>query len=444
MHEHVLHSKRDGLIVCSAIVLSNFRALSFIPRFPDPSVLLGSAWIEIALWFGTALAVAHTLTRENLLPRYLSRCRRNWPLGVFVALGLVSAAWSLDPVATAFRSLELLFATVVGSYIGTRYRPNQMLEVLFWAGAIFLILCIAIVFGLPTEGQMHSRPEYRSWRGVYWHKNHLGSIAALINVVSLCRVLIAFEQRAADWLGGVFYLLSLAVVYFSYSVTGGVVLIVLHVFVSCVWLWIKTSHRRRAWHYYVALGIAAFGAAWTVTNADRIFSIFNRSPTMSGRVDLWHYLLKEVVPQRLWWGHGFGAIWTIESFRVGAGERVHWGKPAVIADNGFLDILLHLGIVGLLIFLGVLIVASVRSLRHGLAGRTLTDFFPLLLVFYAVVGNLAFSLFMETEIFVWLLIVIVLFETTRRSHPAELGAVEPKERCLASHEITHETCRYQL
>ena len=433
MHEHVLHSKRDGLIVCSAIVLSNFRALSFIPRFPDPSVLLGSAWIEMALWFGTAVAVAYTLTRENLLPGYLSLCRRNWPLGVFVALGLVSAAWSLDPVATAFRSLELLFATLVGSYIGTRYRPNQMLEVLFWAGAIFLILCIAIVFGLPTEGQMHSRPEYRSWRGVYWHKNHLGSIAALVNVVSLCRVLIAFEQRAADWLGGVFYLLSLAVVYFSYSVTGWVVLIVLHVFVSCVWLWTKTSHRWRAWHYYVALGIAAFGAAWTVTDAERIFSIFNRSPTMSGRVDLWHYLVKEVVPQRLWWGHGFGAIWTVESFRVDAGERVHWGKPAVIADNGFLDILLHLGILGLLIFLSVLLVASARTFRYAYGRRTLTDCFPLLIMFYAVVGNIAFSLFMETEVFVWLLIVIVLFEATPRVDPAEAPAIDAQDRASPRH-----------
>jgi exopolysaccharide production protein ExoQ len=415
-------------------VLSNFRALSFIPRFPEPSVLLGSAWLEIALWFGTTVAVAHTLKRENLLGGYLFLCRRNWPLGVFVALALVSAAWSLDAVATSFRALELLLATVVATYIGSRYRPDQMLEILFWAGAIFLILCIAIVFGIPTEGQMHSRPEYRSWRGVYWHKNHLGSIAALVNVVSLCRVLIAFEHRTADWLGGLFYLLSLAAVYFSYSATGGVVLIVLHVFVLCVWLWIKTSHRWRAWHYYVALGTVVSGLAWTMANADRVFSTFNRSPTMSGRVDLWNYLLREVVPQRLWWGHGFGAIWTIESFRAGAGERVHWGKPAVIADNGFLDILLHLGILGLLIFVSVLIAASVRSFRYAHARRTLTDFFPLLLVFYAVVGNAAFSLFMETELFVWLLIVIVLFETTPRSDPADLPAIEAQERVSPRHE----------
>jgi len=436
----VLQSKRDGLIVCSAIVLSNLRALSFYPRFPDPSVLLGTAWLEIALWFGTTLVVAHTLKRENLLAGYLSLCRRNWPLGVFLALALVSTSWSLDGAATSFRALELVLTTVVGAYIGTRYRPNQLLEILFWAGAIFLILCLGIVFGLPTEGQMHSRPEYRSWRGVYWQKNHLGSIAALVNVVSLWRMLVAFEHRRADRLGGVFYLLSLATVYFSYSATGGIVLIALHAFALCVWLWIRTSHRWRAWHYYVALGIAVSGLAWIAANADRIFSIFNRSPTMSGRVDLWNYLLRDVVPQRLWWGHGFGAIWTIESFRVGAGERVHWGKPAVIADNGFLDILLHVGIVGLLIFVSVLVVASVRSFRYALARRTLTDFLPLLLMFYAVVGNVAFSLFMETETFVWLLIVIALFETTPRSDPAPRPAIETLGRVSPRHESRRLAC----
>jgi len=430
----VLLSKRDGFILGSAIVLSNLRALSFFPRFPDPSRLLGTAWLEIALWFGTTLAVTHTLTRENLLPEFRSLCRRNWPLGVFIALAFVSASWSVDGVATSFRALELLLATVVAANIGTRYRPDQLLEIVFWAGAIFLVLCLAIVFGIPTEGQMHSRPDYRSWRGVYWHKNHLGSIAALVNIVAFWRVLIAWEHRRADWLGGMVYLVSLATVYFAYSATGGIVLIALHLFALCVWLWLRTSHRWRAWHYSVALGAVVAALAWAAANADRIFGIFNRSPTMSGRVDLWNYLLKDVVPQRLWWGHGFGAIWTIELFRVGAGERVNWGKPAVIADNGFLDILLHLGIVGLLIFVGILTVGFVRSLRYGRAGRTLTDFFPLLLMFYAVVGNLAFSLFLETETFVWLLIVIVLFETTRRADPAERPAVEAGGRELSRHQ----------
>src|SRR5262249_9873658 len=177
------------------------------------------------------------------------------------------------------------------------------------------------------------------------------------------------------------------------------------------------------------------GLAWAAASADRIFGIFNRSPTMSGRVDLWNYLLQDVVPQRLWWGHGFGAIWTIESFRVGAGERARWGKPAVIADNGFLDILLHLGILGLLIFLGVLILAGARSIRYARTRRTLNAFFPLLLMFYAVAGNMAFSLFMETELFVWVLIVIVLFETTPRADPAELLATGTP--CRVRHESPH-------
>ena len=419
MSERVLQSKYDAAILCSAFVLSNLRALQFFSLYPDPSVGLGPAWIEIILWFLTALAAVCILTRDKLVPEYLVLCRRNWPLGLFVALALVSTTWSLDLVTSAFRAVELLLATAVATYIGTRYRSTQMLQILFWSGAIFLILCIGTVFVLPGVGQMYSRPEYRSWRGVYWNKNHLGSIAALANIVALCRMLIAFEhRREASVVGGIFYLLSWVVLYFSHSATGGIVLIALHVFVLCAWLWINVSHRVQAWHYSVAVGIVVAASMWTEASVDRVFSTFNRSPTLSGRVDLWNYLLKEVVPQHLWWGHGFGAIWTVESFRVAAAQRIGWPYPVLIADNGFLDILLHLGIVGLLTFSSVLTIATVRSFRYALARRTLAGFFPLLTMFYAFVGNVAFSLFAETELFVWFLIVAVLFETTPRSRPS--------------------------
>jgi len=79
---------------------------------------------------------------------------------------------------------------------------------------------------------------------------------------------------------------------------------------------------------------------------------------------------------------------------------------------------MHLGIVGLLTFSSVLTIATVRSFRYALARRTLAGFFPLLTMFYAFVGNVAFSLFAETELFVWFLIVAVLFETTPRSRPS--------------------------
>jgi O-antigen ligase len=154
-----------------------------------------------------------------------------------------------------------------------------------------------------------------------------------------------------------------------------------------------------------------------LSHLNTVLGLFNRSPTLSGRVDLWNYLVKDVIPQHLWWGHGFGAIWTFESFRVTTQRDVRWPSQVVIADNGFLDILLHLGLVGFVVFSSVLAIAAVRSWRYALTRKALADSFPLLIVFYACIGNIAFSLFAETELFVWFLVVVVLFMTTPQSPP---------------------------
>ena len=404
----------DQAIVALALVLSNLRATIFFSLYPDPSVLLGRAWIEIAVWFLTVLAAGHSLARNHLVADCLSIWRRNWPLGLFVLLGLVSALWSLAPVVTMFRASELLCATLIASYAGTRYRrPDQLMTILFWFGAVLLIVCVGIVFGLPRVGQRLAGRDYLSWRGFYWHKNHLGSIVALINIVFLCRWIIAFEQRRrASWPDGALYVLSLVVLYFAYSVTGYFLFLALHCIVACVWLWIKAAHRLRPWHCYAALGAAAAGVIVVLSNLSTVLGIFNRSPTLSGRVDLWSYLLSGVMPQHLWWGRGFGATWTFESFRVTAQRHVGWASQVIIADNGFLDILLHVGLVGFVVFATVLTIAMVRSCRYALAGKTLADAFPLLIVLYACIANIAFSLFAETELFVWWLVVVVLFMTT--------------------------------
>ena len=80
-----------------------------------------------------------------------------------------------------------------------------------------------------------------------------------------------------------------------------------------------------------------------------------------------------------------------------------------ISDNGFIDILLHIGVIGLILFLGAFVLAWVRSIRHALERRTLIDFFPLVFMLFAFIANISFSLFLETESFVWLWLVAVLF-----------------------------------
>jgi exopolysaccharide production protein ExoQ len=131
-------------------------------------------------------------------------------------------------------------------------------------------------------------------------------------------------------------------------------------------------------------------------------------------VGLWAGLL-EIAGRRPWLGHGFGAFWTIDANREEIRQLAGWPSQPLIADNGLLDIYLHLGVIGVLVFVGILVVAAIRAFRYGTQCRTLDAFFPLLVLAYALVGNISFSLFAESEVFVWMLIVAGVFMTTSLS-----------------------------
>src|ERR1041384_3829010 len=224
----------ESLILFMAFALSNLRALVFyslFSRFP---------WAQIALWGGITLVVIFLLKRMNLIGKYWMSWRKNWPLALFICLAFVSISWSLALSVTLFRALELLLATLVASYLGMRLRPYQLSAALFWFGAIVLMLSMEFVFIFPGAGRMFQFPYGGAWRGIYWHKNHLGSIIALLNAVFLGRFLVAFEERRNEYLiYGLLYIFSIVVLYFSNSATGYILVIILHFFILCGWIWLK-------------------------------------------------------------------------------------------------------------------------------------------------------------------------------------------------------------
>ena len=62
-----------------------------------------------------------------------------------------------------------------------------------------------------------------------------------------------------------------------------------------------------------------------------------------------------------------------------------------------------------LLLVAFLATAIVGSFRYAIARKKLADFFPLLFLVYVLIANISFSMIAETEVFVWLLIVSVIF-----------------------------------
>jgi O-antigen ligase len=406
-------SSLDAIILFSALFLASLRGTMFVYLHPDTSIILSPAWIEIVLWVVVAVVILHRLSSNGQMADYLSLWRRNWLPALFIVLAFLSVLWSIAPAATWFGSLELFFATLVGSYFGMRLDPGKLLDVLFWYGAILLILSVALVFGAPPTGTMYWAPFDGAWRGLFWHRNHLASLTALFSVVFLCRTLLSLERKnETGFLDAIFYLLSLIVLYFAESATGQILFLLLNFLVLCIWLWLKIYPRLETWHYVSVLGVFTVGSIWIFSNLDIVFGLFNRNTTLTGRVGLWQVLFRDGVSQRPWWGHGFGAFWTLDTVREQVRLGVGWTSQPLIADNGFLDILLHLGLAGFGLLLLLVLVASLRSIRYAFRRKTMEGFFPGLFIVYVIVANVPFSMFAETEVFIWFLMIVVLFITT--------------------------------
>ena len=419
MNTRLSRPSLDAIILFSALILANLRATIFVYLHPDTSTLLSPAWIEIALWIFLVVVILYTLARRGEMGDYLWMWRRNWLPALFILLAFLSILWSVGRVSTLFSSVELLLAAIVASYFGIRLVPEKLMDVVFWFGALLLLLSLALVYGAPPAGTMYWAPFNGAWRGVYWHRNHLASIAALLSIIYLCRMFLAFKNHNPNGiLDGFFYFLSLVILYFARSATGMIVFIVLHGTAFLVWVWLQVEHRLRRRHYLFIVAGGVLIALLILTNLDVVFGLFGRDTTMTGRVGLWSKLI-EIASRRPWLGHGFGAVWTLDSFRDEIQLLAGWTSQPLIADNGLLDIYLHLGVIGVLLFLSMLILGTVRALQYGVQKKTLTSFFPLLVMIYAFFANISFSLFAETEVFVWFLIIAALFMST----PASVKAI---------------------
>ncbi len=112
------------------------------------------------------------------------------------------------------------------------------------------------------------------------------------------------------------------------------------------------------------------------------------------------------------WGYGFNAFWYIEPYRVEIGLAAGYPDPIVIADNGFIDILMNTGYVGVILFLLFYLGVWWRSVQYANKVGDINDFFPIILMSYTLIANISWSLIFENEGFFMLVMIAVLYSVS--------------------------------
>ena len=271
-------------------------------------------------------------------------------------------------------------------------------------GGVVLLSYVFVLF-LPQISIMHD-PFYRgAWNGIFWHRNYLGCFAALAAGLALLHLLQWRSLLRWQRLLTILLLVSsVLLVVKSKSATGLITLLALIAACVLLALWLKWGHHLRRRDYAWILGVLGLVAVLILVNLNFLFGLLGRNTSLTGRVPMWSYVYHNLFAQRPLLGYGYQAIWALDGIRNQLGDIFHWDS-VVMGDNGLVDMALHLGVVGLVYLFILFIEAVFRSFRCLREQRQAESFLPLLLLLFTLVGNIALSLFLQSETFVWALLV---------------------------------------
>ncbi len=311
-------------------------------------------------------------------------------------LAVVSSAWSYDPVFTLRRAIVLAAFTLFGIYIGANFEWEEQIQMFGWALLYMVVVSLLIIAFLPDYGISHDLHS-GAWKGVFSHKNTLG------RVIGFGLALLIFARpKIGPWFVRLGFLLATAtLLLFSFSSTALVAI------AGCIaaypFVWVLRARAKRTVPLWVVLIVPALIIVVLVgINYGAIASVFGKDPTLSGRTQLWTAVV-DAIKLHPWFGYGYSVFWgkpgaeTLVTAKASA-----FGTMPNHAHNGYLDLALDLGIVGVLIFAYGLI----KMIRLAvIAAQDETNYasaWPLMFVVYFVLFNVTESNLLILRAFLWL------------------------------------------
>jgi len=402
-----------ALLLCTGFVLYLLRLERRQSEGVSSALWIPTLWVlaiaskPLGIWFGTvgdaesgstldrwlltSLAVAAMVVVAHRGFDWPGALRRHGWLLALLAYMLVSTLWSDITGIAVRRWVRAAIVIVMGLAIASEANPRQALESVLRRSAYILVpFSLMLIKYYPGLGVEYARwSGLQMWVGVTVHKNTLGRLC-LLSAFFMFWVLYrrwksgpSAGSRVQVW-GDVSVLLIalflLRGAEGAYSATSlGTFAIGTALLLGLYRLSKSTLPLPRTALLALVVFLMAFGAAAPFlggSNLAGFSSAFGRTETLTGRTETWAELTP-LVERQPWVGHGFASFWTTdrrEFYRMSHGH------------NGYLDVLLELGVVGFGLF-GAWLASCARAFHASLSEDYDWGSLALCLLFMAVVYN---------------------------------------------------------
>ena len=147
---------------------------------------------------------------------------------------------------------------------------------------------------------------------------------------------------------------------------------------------------------------------WWIDNSGLIFNSVGKDSTLTGRTDLWQ-LTTDMVWRQPWLGYGLGGFWQgLNGAESGYILRAVTWTPSH-PHNGYLQLLLDLGILGFVIFSIGFLISTVKAIKLVRSTTAAAALWPIVHMVQLLITSTT-----ETQLFAsnnvgWILYVAVAF-----------------------------------
>ena len=280
---------------------------------------------------------------------------------LFVCLALGSTFYSIDPFFTLVRAIpSLAFSLFLIAYyiwLTDIKKIETTLDLIFW---LILIISLANFASLLLLGnRVWSVSTSQRFSGLWAHPNMMGSFC-------MASYPFIYWKFLRSKFNAKIYIIGLAAIMFlMHFLTGSRTSLLLSVFGISLYMILK----RKIMSSIISLLIAVFGSILILIQPNFI-TVFERESkssdsitTLTGRTDIWEASY-QLIKENAITGYGFSVEGKIfEDYRFYNPELTIWsGSSRLSLHNGFISIIIGLGMFGLVIWIIILFVPYFRLL----------------------------------------------------------------------------------
>lgn len=315
----------------------------------DPAVLLaqeqGNSWQQLASLSLFAASLLYLLTRWQLAWRMLS------PLLIALLLWQFATVLLSEHSATSFRryifSMTAIVMAMAWVLLPVSERHFQRM-IKYLSLFILLLSYYGIIFkpgvAIHNSAEVLELINAGSWRGHFLHKNVAGPAMIVLIIYNLYLL-----RREEFWLPVFNIILATIFLYFSNNKTS-IGLIIIALLLAQLIRYSRSLILKLVLFLLPVTLMAAltFGTVLSPSLYDFVAGLIS-DPSFTGRSEIWKFALEQSKAHP-WTGFGYETFWSMSNLINGGYEIETWAATAGHAHNGYLNLMMTTGLIGVGLF----------------------------------------------------------------------------------------------